>query len=85
MADPFEGHSTGLTGPGLRHFLITPSDTVDLDPRPRLIYCAAAGTIVIRDAAGNDLPYTLERGDRLEFRGVRVMATGATGTWYSWI
>ncbi|PJN95840.1 hypothetical protein CNY89_06130 [Amaricoccus sp. HAR-UPW-R2A-40] len=85
MADKFKGISSGTSGPAVRHFLITPSDSVDLDPRPRLIYCAAAGTIVVRDAAGTDLSYTLERGDRLEFRGVRVMAAGTTGTWYGWI
>lgn len=85
MADPFERHSTGLTSPAVRHFLIAPSNTVDLAVRPRLIYCAAAGTIVIRDELGVDLPYTCETGDRIEFRGVRVMATGTSGTWYGWI
>ena len=85
MADPFEGHSTGLTSPAVRHFLIAPSNTVNLPVRPRLIYCAAAGTIVIRDELDVDLPYTCEAGDRIEFRGVRVMATGTSGTWYGWI
>lgn len=70
--------------PADRHFLIAPSDTVDLSPIPRAIVCQAAGTITVRDGAGTDLPYTMVVGQIMPFRGVRVLATGASGTYYGW-
>mgnify|MGYP001765871432 CR=1 FL=1 len=82
MTDKFESHRTGLSDPGTRHFLIVPSDTVDIDPKPRALYCRAAGTVVIRDEAGVDLPYTMNPGDQTIVRPVRVLATGTTGTYY---
>ncbi len=82
--DNFQHHSTGLDSPATRHFAITPSDTADVNPRPRALYCRAAGDVVIRDAAWTDLTYTLAVGDVLPFRGVRILATGTTATLYGW-
>ncbi|MEM8547172.1 MAG: hypothetical protein AAGF46_03310 [Pseudomonadota bacterium] len=82
--DEFADFTKGLTSPATRHFAIVPDDNSDLPLLPRVIYCAAAGTIVVRDAQGNDLPYVLSAGDRLEFRGVRVLNTGTTGIYYGW-
>lgn len=82
MSDPFASFAASLTGPAERHQLLA-AGPAELDPRPRLIYCASAGTIEVEDAAGVALPYTLETGDRIEFRGVRIAAiTG--GTFYGW-
>lgn len=82
--DEFEGLSKGLTSPATRHFPITPSDTEDLPILPRVIYCQSAGTLMVRDADGVDLSYSMMVGDRLDLRGVRVLSTGTTGTYYGW-
>lgn len=82
--DEFASFTKGLTSPATRHFAITPSDTEDLPVLPRVIFCQTAGTLVVRDADGVELPYTMLAGDRLEFRGVRVLLTGTTGSYYGW-
>ncbi|WYK04487.1 hypothetical protein DWF04_000045, partial [Cereibacter sphaeroides f. sp. denitrificans] len=78
MADPFQHHSTGLTSPPTRHGLVTPSDTVDLDPKPKCLLALSSGTVSIMDDAGVVVPYPVTAGDRLDFRAKRVMATGTT-------
>jgi hypothetical protein len=82
--DEFQSFTKGLTSPATKHFAIIPDDTADLPLLPRVIYCETEGTIVIRDNEGVDLPYTMAAGDRLDFRGVRVLSTGTTGTYYGW-
>lgn len=82
--DEFSDLQKGLTSPATRHFAIVPDDAADLPILPRVIYCQSAGDVVIRDATGADLTYTLETGDRLDFRGVRVLSTGTSGTFYGW-
>lgn len=82
--DEFQDFTKGLTSPATKHFVITLDDNTDLPILPRVIYCETAGTIFIRDSEGVVLPYTLTSGDRLEFRGVRVMSTGTTGSYYGW-
>lgn len=82
MADRFSSTVLSSTAPGTRHYAITPSDSADLPVRPRAIRCNVAGTIVIRDELGTDLPYVMAVGEVLPFRGVRVLATGTTGTYY---
>ena len=82
--DEFKSFTKGLTSPATKHFAIIPDDAVDLPVLPRVIYCETDGTLVIRDSEGVDLPYTMVAGDRLDFRGVRVLATGTTGTFYGW-
>lgn len=80
--DAFELHQTGLSSPPERHYAITPNDAEDLPRVPRVIYCEAAGTVVVRDKHGTELSYTLVQGQELVFRGVRIMATGTTATVY---
>ena len=82
--DEFESYTKGLTSPATKHFAIIPDDNADLAVLPRVIYCEVEGTVMIRDSEGVDLPYSLTVGDRIEFRGVRVLATGTTGTFYGW-
>ena len=82
--DEFQSFTKGLTSPATSHFVIQPDNDADLPVLPRVIYCETEGTIMIRDSAGVDLPYTMMAGDRLDFRGVRVLATGTTGTYYGW-
>ena len=82
--DEFQSFTKGLTSPATKHFAIQPDDGADLPILPRVIYFQTEGTIVIRDNDGVDLPYTLMAGAHLEFRGVRVLSTGTTGTYYGW-
>lgn len=82
--DEFKDFAKGLTSPATRHFAITPDDNNDLPILPRVIYCRAQGTLVVRDSSGVELPYEMIVGERLDFRGVRVMSTGTTGIYYGW-
>lgn len=82
--DEFKSFKKGLTSPATKHFAISPDDSADLPILPRVIYCETGGTLVIRDSNGVDLSYTLEAGDRLDFRAMRVLSTGTTGTFYGW-
>lgn len=85
MADKYKNFPVGRSDPGMKHFTITPSNTVDLTVRPRVIYCQTAGNVVLVDALGVELTYALVAGQILPFSPVRVKATGTTATIYGWI
>ncbi len=84
MADNFSGFAASLTSPGELHYVVTPSDSTDLDPRPRALKCLTSGSVVVRDIAGTDIVYPVEAGEILEFRAVRILATGTTATVVAW-
>ncbi|CDZ53377.1 spike base protein, RCAP_Rcc01079 family [Neorhizobium galegae] len=84
MSQATEGMARTNVDCGYQHWLIEPSDTDDLPTAARAIWCQSAGTIVVRDETGNDLPYDLATGQILPFYVVRVLATGTTGTFYGW-
>ncbi len=84
MTDNFAGFAAGLTSPGETHYVVSPSDTADLDPRPRALKCIASGTVAVRDSVGTDVIYPVEAGDVLEFRAVRVLATGTSAIVVAW-
>lgn len=84
MTDNFAGFAASLTSPGEVHYLVAPSDTNDLDPRPRALKCLAAGDVAVRDIAGTDIIYPMEVGEVLEFRAIRVLATGTTAVVAAW-
>jgi len=83
--DPYRFHARGLDSPATRHVAITPSDSADLPVRPRVIYCHAAGNVLIRDEMGVNLTYTLVQGQILPVSATRVLATGTTATVYGWL
>lgn len=85
MIDPFKYQARSRQSPASQHFAIVPSDSTDLPIRPRVLYCAADGTAMVRDGVGNDLSYSLLAGDILPISAVRVLATGTTATLYGWI
>lgn len=85
MADPFSSHNPKLDSPAGRHFTITPSDSADLDVRPRAIVFQTDGNAVLRDEGGVDITYSRHAGDILPFRAVRVLATGTTATVVGWV
>ena len=86
MTDFFSDFSKGLDSPADHHFLITPSDTSDIAVVPRALRVNSAGTLVLRDKAGQDMTYTVTDGEVIVFRPTRVLATGTTATgivgWY---
>lgn len=82
--DKFSAEQPSITGPATGHWLIEPDDNADLPRLPRAIRCESAGTIVIRDKDEVDLTYTMGVGEIIDFRGVRVLDTGTSGTFYGW-
>lgn len=80
MADPFSSTATGRESPGMRHFTITPNNSVDIPIRPRAIRAGGDGNIAIRDEVGTDITYAVVAGDILPFSPVRILATGTTAT-----
>ncbi len=84
MTDNFAGFAASLISPGELHFPVVPSDTSDLNPRPRALKCIAAGNVAVRDIAGTDITYPVEVGEVLEFRAIRVLATGTTAVVVAW-
>jgi hypothetical protein len=82
MADPFETNAPGLTSPAGRHFAITPANT-DLAIIPRALWVDDDGDLVIRDAGGVDVTYSVTAGQILPIRAVQVR-TGTTATVVGW-
>ena len=78
MSDFFDDYSKTLESPADHHFVITPSDTADLAIIPRALRVGGAGTLSLRDKAGQDITYTVFDGEVVVFRAVRVLATGTT-------
>ena len=84
MTDNFAGFAASLTSPGEVHYVVVPSDSNDLDPRPRALKCIAAGNVAVRDLNGTDIIYPMEAGEVLEFRAIRVLASGTTAVVVAW-
>ena len=84
MADRFQGHSGGMSGPAEIHVAITPNDGADLPFRPRAIVALTAGNVSLVDSAGTAITYPVTAGQVLPFRAMRVRATGTTATVVGW-
>jgi hypothetical protein len=85
MGDRFKSFSAGLSSPAERHYTVTPSDTIELDPRPRSLYVNADGDLAL-ELPGEIAPivYHVVAGQILPLRPVRVHATGTTATVIAW-
>ena len=84
MVDTFDTNKKGLSSPGDIHFPIVPSPSV-MDPRPRSVYCAIAGTLAIEDSVGTSIVYTMTAGEVLTFRGTKITALGGGGSFVGWL
>ncbi len=84
MPDPFDTDYVNLTSPAVAHFVISPSDTVDLPVRPRAIYVNTAGMAVLEDNDGEAISYNLQAGSVLSIRPTRVLAAGTTAQLIAW-
>lgn len=60
---------------------VTPSDSVDLDLRPRALYVGGAGDVVAVDVGGDAVTFVgVQAGSVLPIVCKRVNATGTTAT-----
>ncbi|WP_336802488.1 spike base protein, RCAP_Rcc01079 family [Kaistia sp. MMO-174] len=84
MPNPSPNYGFQISGPGTRHFAVTPSNTADLSIQPRALYIASGTTVAIRDEGGVDITYPVTAGQILPFRGVRILATGTDATVIGW-
>ncbi|MBN9335373.1 hypothetical protein [Devosia sp.] len=82
--DPFASFASTPLTVGKHHFAVTPDDGADLPIRPRALYCAVDGNVVLTDEDGVDLTYPVVAGQVLEFSPIRVKATGTTATVIGW-
>ena len=81
MADRFQSSTIGLDGPGLYHYAITPSDTVDFPESFRAIYVGGGGNVVVVANDGVAVSYiAVPTGSTIPMRGKRVNVTGTTAT-----
>lgn len=84
MADRFQGHSGGMSGPAEIHQTITPSNTVDIPNRPRALKVLTDGALVIVDMNDTAISYPVKAGEVITFRAKRINATGTTATVVGW-
>ena len=74
-----------LSGPAGTHFEVTPSNTVDLEPRPRGFRVLTDGNLALMDEAGVSITYAVSAKEIIPFAAKRVLATGTTATVVAWI
>lgn len=81
ITDHFKSYNTGLTGPLIGGFDVTPDDGADLTILPRALMVTGSGDIavVLKDGSSLTLPGMAE-GVIYPLRAVRVLATGTTAT-----
>jgi hypothetical protein len=81
MTDRYASHMEGLTSPIIGGFAIMPSDSEDLPETTRQIRVSGmGGEIAVVWAAGVETTEPVSTGDVLDWRVVRVKATGTTAT-----
>jgi hypothetical protein len=84
MPDTYQSYSSSLTAPLLGAFPITPNDNADLPNDTRQVRVTGSGgalAAIWKDGQTRTTP--VQAGDILDWRLVRVLATGttATGLW----
>ncbi|MGL4325129.1 MAG: spike base protein, RCAP_Rcc01079 family [Beijerinckiaceae bacterium] len=81
MPDIFADTSSGLTGPLIGGFAVTPHDTNDLPQVTRqLRITGTAGFIAVIWKDGTESTEPVSAGDVLDWRLSRIKATGTTAT-----
>ena len=68
-----------------RHVAVVPSNTVDLEPRPRGFRVLTDGNLALMDEAGVSITYAVSAKEIIPFAAKRVLATGTTATVVAWI
>lgn len=80
IIDSFSALSSSLTAPATGGVAITPSDTVDLAQRPRVLYCTGSGNVRVVMMGSGTVTLPMIAGQPLPVRVDRVMVTGTTAT-----
>ena len=81
MPDIFSSQSPGLSSPLIGGFAITPNDGADLPYTTRQIrVTGSAGTITLVWPGGIETAEPVLAGETLDWRVVRIKATGTTAT-----
>ena len=79
MTDRFRNSSSGLDGPTIDAFDISPNDAADISEVTRAIYVGSAGDLNVVTKAGTQLLFTgLSGGSVLPIPVSRVLATNTT-------
>lgn len=68
------------SGPADFGWEVTPSDSVDLIRPTRAVYAAGGGVIKWLNTAGEAQHSSIEPGERLPIKALRILATGTTAT-----
>lgn len=81
MPDIYASNTPDLTSPLIGGFAITPSDSTDLAQMTRQIrVTGSSGAIAVIWADGTQTVEPVSAGESLDWRLVRVRATGTTAT-----
>jgi hypothetical protein len=81
MPDSYAAFSTGLTTPIVKGFAIVPNDAADLPEVTRQIrVTGSGGAIAVVWPGGEQTIEPVSAGEPLDWRIVRVLATGTTAT-----
>ncbi|PHS27728.1 MAG: hypothetical protein COA85_04930 [Robiginitomaculum sp.] len=79
MSDPFPYTATGMSGPAIDAFAITPDDAIDLAQITRALYSGAGGDLAVIMQGGGAVTFkAVPAGVILPLRVKRVMSTGTT-------
>lgn len=79
MNDPFPYTATGMSGPAINAFAISPDDATDLALTTRALYSGAGGDIAVIMQGGGTITFkAVPAGVILPLRVQRVMLSGTT-------
>ncbi len=81
MNDRYKNTSTGLIGPALDAFAISPDDTTDILEVTRAIYVGGSGDITLVTRGGTQITFAnVPAGMLMPIRASRVLTTGTSAT-----
>ena len=81
MTDRFQNTSSGIDGPAMDGFAITPDDLNDIAEVTRALYIGGAGDITVITKTGSQITFNgLNNGSILPVRVSRILATGTTAS-----
>jgi len=79
MSDPFPYTATGMSGPAVNAFAITPDDATDLTLTTRALYSGGGGDIAVIMQGGGAVTFkAVPAGVILPLRVKRIMLSGTT-------
>lgn len=70
--------------PATLHYVVTPSNTVQLSPVPRALFALTTGNVAITDSSNTTIVYSVTAGTQLPFRAIYV-TTATTANVIAWV